>query len=197
MPVVDYQDAELLAELEERFFVQLRKAVAEVFAQDTDIVNDYRRAFDEAPPAERLLALHEAPIDVASRLTGIPYPRSQPAVSPPAEGGASVADIGPSPRLVPRVVMERLFRELGYRPVEISGFKTLWKASKPEFSLSDRRTEFTIERSPYRTPDGHDLYPVSFITDLLDHIFYEKLPSHEARIVRSILGARPPDRKLG
>ena len=61
---------ERLRDLESHFWEAVRNALS-ILDADTVLADDYRARLKNAPSAERLLALHEDPIDVAATLAGI------------------------------------------------------------------------------------------------------------------------------
>lgn len=72
MSSIDPQSSSLLPELESRFWTVLRDALEEVLGADGELADQYQHQLESASLHERLLALHEDPIDVAAMLAAIP-----------------------------------------------------------------------------------------------------------------------------
>src|SRR5690242_2489900 len=71
MPAIDPGTLVNRPELESAFWWLVRAAVSEVLGADDAPVERYQILLATASPAERLLAMHETPLEVASGLTGI------------------------------------------------------------------------------------------------------------------------------
>src|ERR1700761_5233619 len=64
----DQTDIQLL---EDRFWQALRLTFSRVFLTDVEPVEEYRASLSSSSPYERLLALHDDPLDVAAVLLGV------------------------------------------------------------------------------------------------------------------------------
>jgi hypothetical protein len=71
MPEIDPSTLVSRPELESAFWRQVRAVVSDVFEADDAPVERYQILLAIASPTERLLAMHESPLEVASGLTGI------------------------------------------------------------------------------------------------------------------------------
>jgi len=71
MAAIDPSNATYISELEIKFWTRLRSALVDVLGVDGQVATDYREQLANAPSFEKLLALHDDPIDVAAALSGI------------------------------------------------------------------------------------------------------------------------------
>ena len=71
MPSIDPLSGSLLPELEDRFWTLLRDALERILGADGELANQYRLHLESASSYEKLLALHDDPLDVAAMLAGI------------------------------------------------------------------------------------------------------------------------------
>ena len=71
MPSIDPADLSLFPEVEDRFWQRLHYALDHALSADGDLARQYQLKLESASSFERLLALHDDPIDVAATLAGI------------------------------------------------------------------------------------------------------------------------------
>ena len=126
MTVLDPTNPEAYAALEREFWQTLQQTFTDVLRIEPSLVDAYRAELQQASPYERLLALHDDPLDVAAVLTGITL---TPEISSRYEEFLShdpptIALGSPPYFLIPRrrvlVSMEEVTRQmtnLGYRRV--------------------------------------------------------------------------------
>jgi hypothetical protein len=72
MASLDANDFGLILQFERHFARTLGRTLSSVFDAHEDVGNAYIESISAAPWPERLIALHESPIDVAAMLTGAP-----------------------------------------------------------------------------------------------------------------------------
>jgi hypothetical protein len=77
MATIDPTNTVLLAEAERAHESALRDILSNVFEADQDLADWYLRALADAAPEERLLALHDDPMDIATMLTGFSVNQEQ------------------------------------------------------------------------------------------------------------------------
>jgi hypothetical protein len=70
MPMIEPSDSELESEFAQRFWEVLQATMQTIFPSHINAVWRYKEQLDSATPTERLLALHDDPIDVAATLAG-------------------------------------------------------------------------------------------------------------------------------
>jgi 5,6,7,8-tetrahydromethanopterin hydro-lyase len=75
MPAIAPSETERLAELE-REFIRVLKITLSKLGAETDLADLYYSRLRTASPDERLLALHDNPLEVASVLAGVPLTKS-------------------------------------------------------------------------------------------------------------------------
>lgn len=62
----------VIGRIEAEFIQAVRMTAQFAFNAPRTVVRDFERSLAEMPPAARLLALHESPLDVVSDLSGLP-----------------------------------------------------------------------------------------------------------------------------
>jgi hypothetical protein len=70
MPTIDLTGVVVNPELESSFWRHLRAVVTNIFKADEEVAERYQLSLAGASPAERMLAMHESPLEVAASLTG-------------------------------------------------------------------------------------------------------------------------------
>lgn len=63
--------------MEDRFWALVGIASEQILGDDADLVKNYRDRLQRASPMERMLALHDEPIDIAADLSGRPVTERQ------------------------------------------------------------------------------------------------------------------------
>src|SRR5690349_3801847 len=70
MATIDPANTTLLVEAERWHAAALREVLVRVFEADPNLADEYLEALATSSPEERLLALHDDPLDIATTITG-------------------------------------------------------------------------------------------------------------------------------
>jgi hypothetical protein len=132
--------------LERRFWNILRQTFSHVLDTDTGPVEDYWASLSNSSPYERLLALHDDPLDVAAVLTGITLTpdmvsryeallyelyAEQVVGNPPYWGSEVPGRARARPQhFVPKSVLVQIMQRLGYSPGRQEGEFIVWQQSQ-------------------------------------------------------------------
>lgn len=180
MTVLDPTNPEAYAALEREFWQTLQQTFTDVLRIEPSLVDAYRAELQQASPYERLLALHDDPLDVAAVLTGITL---TPEISSRYEEFLShdpptIALGSPPYFLIPRrrvlVSMEEVTRQmtnLGYRRVRPQEAEAVsWQLRENRNHLRRMPKFVTLQPPTQRTVAGQLAYEMSDILDLFKHI---------------------------
>jgi hypothetical protein len=121
MATIDPANTALLVEAEKWHAAALKEILSTVFEVDPNLADEYLRALAESPPDERLLALHDDPLDVATMLTGFSVNQDQLSVYDEmlkASENVSLEGIPKTIHPVTASTLDRTLRELGYERIQ-------------------------------------------------------------------------------
>jgi uncharacterized membrane protein YeaQ/YmgE (transglycosylase-associated protein family) len=145
MTSIDPTNLKEYERLESMFWHTLRQTFSRVLDKSTEPVDYYRASLSKASPYERLLALHDDPLDVAAVLAGVTltpdimsryeallskiYPEQ--AIYNPLYPGSEVPRqrARETPRTSGRSVFIQIMKRLGHAPAELKGKIVAWKAA--------------------------------------------------------------------
>lgn len=216
MTSIDQNDSRRLARLESDYARILRNVISEIFNTDPEGAESYLHELADCTPYERLLALHESPIVLASLLTGIEindemqsqyeimlnetHPRSlligvaeRPSALAFSQNVDVFKDIVPS-KYVPLTLVEQYLVSSGYRKADTGpGLITSWELTD-ESSLGFRTHRVSIPK-PSR-PASQSRQPAlsrKFVIELIMHIYAKSKREAELELAR--LEGNPPPTK--
>jgi hypothetical protein len=185
--------------LERKFWQILRQTFSEVFVTSTEPVDQYWASLSKSSPYERLLALHDDPLDVAAVLLGVTltpeitsryeamlskgYP-ARVIDNPPRKVSEAterpVPDWPPDllgPRegrrttaLVSMLAFERLMDRLGYARARQEGKVLVWQLPQGRGSSRGLPQVVATLAPMYSTSHKQPAYDVRYILDVYDHI---------------------------
>jgi hypothetical protein len=198
MASIDHTNFELLTVLEREYARVLRMVVTEIFDHDAEVADSFERELGDSPARERLLALHESPLEVAAALTGRPINllmrsryetlltsarlEDSPEEFEEAEG---------SPERPPVAFIEYLLNLLGYEPIHgIDDKIVVWKLSTSLLSIEDMRS---IVLTPMLTAKRYKEVTVSkrTVLEFLSYVFQRRLPDSSVELIlKALLSAR-------
>jgi len=192
---------------ERKFWSALEVTLSDVLQADPSFATEYRRSLSEAPSFERLLALHDDPLDIASKLAGIPISheiqlryddflagQDQRLLSgtlwheqiskipfvlsePPAL---------PPPRrsgLVSLPKLQEILRSLGYEYVGEHDGRMIWQVTP---TIADDRMPIYISwlMPRFHTSHGYPAFETDFVLDLFGQLLalVERLPGPSSTV---------------
>jgi hypothetical protein len=176
--------------LEREFAQTLQNTLTQVFKVDSDQAYPYLRYLESAKPSERLLALHESPLDVASSITGLSI---TPEMLNDYNRVLLVQDIAPishylefrgnSLSSVPASAAVKILSFLGYKKSEPFENFDVWELSDectPELPLRRR-----VLLPPPRgfVTDGTPTYDRDFLVSLVSHLSFGRLSEEPGRML--------------
>jgi hypothetical protein len=195
MTSIDPADLEEYRLLERRFWNTLQQTFSRVLNTSTGVVDDYRASLAEASSYERLLALHDDPLDVAADLSGITLTPEmvsrygellseiylRETISP-----SLIRTLTPLPltiptlpelhrslltNVVPMATLVEAMARLGYHRIEeYEGGGLLWESRSRAVHYASRLPEAITTPPPIYTLDGNLAYDVQSILDLYNRI---------------------------
>jgi hypothetical protein len=197
--VVDHRDYQLIADLERNFADTMRTVIGQLLHSDVNLVEEYQRTMAMRPSYERLLALHESPLEVASRLAGVSitdeieenydylFGDHSDDDSAAVAGGDSVED---SQRLVERGMpyesLEFVLLRLGYRRTSKLGDELVVWEHKIPMVFFDIMRPFVILPSSYHLTSSR-MVDESLLIEFLNYIFFERLSSDDLKSLFDLL----------
>jgi hypothetical protein len=199
MASVDTKDVDLIVEFERDFARTLRNTLSYIFDANADIGNAYIESLANAPFHERLIALHESPIDVASALTGTAVTDEMIA----RYEDLMVRQDSPRPRPwdehsarvflpVPEKAVADVLKLFGYEKSEGYGDGTvLWQLVKREGVDQNLRPRVLIPPPQVAVSGvatgGQQLYDLSFVIDLMSYLTFGRLSPEAAFLILKAL----------
>jgi hypothetical protein len=121
MTTIDPSNTTLLVEAEKWHAAALKEILSTVFEADPNLANEYFEALAKSSPEERLLALHDDPIDVATMLTGFSVDQDQLSAYSEMLKASEVISLEGLPKTLHPVrasTLDRTLRELGYERIQ-------------------------------------------------------------------------------
>jgi hypothetical protein len=188
MATIDDTNYELLAAIEHDYARILRDVVTQIFDENVEVADSFKRSLEDSPIRERLLALHESPLEIAAALTG----RS---IDDRMRGQyerllADARSEHPSDKFdVPKDAHSQLPLEfvgyllyvLGYEPVHEIGDNILaWKLGVS--LLPGMRPIVFTPKLPARHFEGIKVSNKA-VLELLNHVFMRRLSSSDVEFI--------------
>jgi hypothetical protein len=193
MPSLDTKDFDLIFEFERDFARTLRSMLADVFEVDAEIGDTYLRSLASAPLYERLIALHQSPIDVASMLTGTPissamYERYENVLRQNARSRPRDLRFPDVFSSVPQETVESILRLFGYEKLEHDDDR-LWQLSAPDPIAENRPLRVSTPQPEYLVATGGRFYGVSSVIDLIAQLSLGRIsPEGALLIIKALSG---------
>ena len=198
MASIDHTNYRLLAAIERDYARILRDVVTKIFDGDVEIAHSFQQSLKDSPVHERLLALHESPLEVAASLVGRPvdermrgqYDRLLADVHsehpPEAFDELENAHDRPSAEFI-----GYLLNRLGYKPVHQIGDDILiWTPSTSSLPKDFLRP---IVLTPMLTEERIDRGMASkeTIWDFLNYVFMRHLSNSDLEFILKALFSNP------
>jgi hypothetical protein len=198
MAGIDHTNFELLAAVEHDYARILRAVVTQIFDGDVEIADSFEQSLEDSPIRERLLALHESPLEVAAALTGRPINKrmrdqydsllADARWEHPANEFGQLGDTQDRP---PTQFIGYLLTQLGYEPVhKIGDGITAWKLSTSLLPIADMRP---LVLTPMLTARHAEQETVSkkSVLEFLNYVFMSRLSDSDIELIfRALLSAR-------
>jgi hypothetical protein len=216
MPAIGEEDEEYLAELERDYAFVLHAVLRNIFEARPAVADGYLAELADCPPFERLLALHEPPIEVASELTGIPITEEmqlryeeilrslaerftsemvlarrvwQPQVGVLADSVA-VKD-------VPFTLVERYLTNSGYNKIDtLPNGSFLWARSEPHPQYARSPRHLVTPRPNRQTPAGTPAFSRTTVVRLIRDLSGRGISVRQAHAILHRLEEEPAPRLL-
>ena len=178
MASLDTKDFDLILEFERDFARTLSLTLTHIFDASSEVAGAYIESLATAPLFERLLALHESPIEVAATLTGTPITDEMNSryedllVRQDSPRLRSWDDRYPMPiRPVTKETIEAVLRLFGYDKVESreDGW-VLWRSTDLEDVERHIARRVSIPSPQLHTSTGERVYDLYFVLDLISYL---------------------------
>jgi hypothetical protein len=203
MTTVDHRQFELIGDLEREFAETMRTVIGQLLNSDVEVVEEYQQMISARPSYERLLALHESPLEVASRLTGVSVTDQIAEKYDQLFGDSSTDDyvetdfghyVKESERLIERGLpyesLEFILFKLGYQPTSKFGDElVVWELTLPWMPADTMRRFVILPPTSHRV--SKSLIGADTMVALLNHIFLGRLSSDDLTTLFNLL-LRPP-----
>jgi hypothetical protein len=197
MASIDHTNFELLTVMEREYASILRTVVAEIFEDDAEIVESFERTLQDSPARDRLLALHESPLEVAAALTGRSINLRMRSSYDSLLNGArwehlaeEFEEAKDSHERSPVAFIGDLLELLGYEPVNwVSDNIVVWKLSRSLLPIENMRP---IVLTPALTATRYKEVTVSkrTVSEYLNHVFQQRLPDEIVDLILKALSFR-------
>lgn len=181
MPTIDAVASDYQFEHEEQFWKILNATLSKVMHAEQDVAERYRAELASAPPLERLLALHDDPIDVAASLADVSLTdehlvRYDKILAQDALDRFRAAEgMPPTDEPVTLGSLDLAFGQLGYKRVqhETPGLLVEWKRVIPEASDAVFFPRLLTLLVPRFWAEGYSepVYDKSYVIAMLTHGF--------------------------
>jgi hypothetical protein len=195
MASLDTRDFDLILEFERDFARTLRNTLSHIFDANADIGSAYIESLANAPLHERLIALHESPIDVASTLTGIAVTDAMIA----RYDDLMVRQDSPHPRPLDKrsartfwpvreKTVEDILKLFGYEKQDGFGDgAVLWQLSKLDGVDPNLRPRVFVPSPQIPVATGEKLYDIVFVIDLITFLSFGRLSPEAAMMILKAL----------
>jgi hypothetical protein len=201
MASIDQKDIAVVIALEYDFVRLLRGTISTIFEVDSELADIYQKSLVNSPALERVFALHEDPIDVASTLTGVPVTehhrkrydamlREHQIDNSPPSFEEKVAEQKFLRSLDPKTAVEELMNGLGYVEVEFDSDELrVWALSKR--ALSEGMREYIIVPTSIFFQDDRRV-PISpeVLTELVHFAFFERFSRPACKLILKAIFSR-------
>jgi len=190
MAIIDDTNYDLLSTIGRDYARILRAVVTQIFDENAELADSFERSLEDSPARERLLALHESPLEIAAALTGraindrirAQYERllADARSEHPSEEFEVLKDVHDQ---LPVEFIGYLLYLLGYQPVqEISGNIFVWKLGVSFLPVESMRPIVLTPKFPAHHLEGIKINKKA-VSEFLNHVFMRRLSDSDVEFL--------------